>query len=88
MIPMMECRGFIGPVNIGNPVENTILEFTEKIITMTFSKSKIINQPLPQDDPMQRQPDISLAREKLGWKPEVMLDDELKRTVEYFRERM
>jgi UDP-glucuronate decarboxylase len=88
MIRMMECDGFTGPVNLGNPVENTILEFAEKIITMTGSKSKIIFQPLPQDDPKQRQPDISLAGEKLAWNPEVALDDGLKRTVAYFAERI
>jgi UDP-glucuronate decarboxylase len=85
---MMECDGFIGPVNIGNPVENTILEFAEKIITITGSKSKIIFQPLPQDDPKQRQPDISLAVEKLAWEPEVALDDGLRSTVAYFTERI
>ena len=88
MIRMMECDGFTGPVNLGNPVENTILEFAEKIITMTASKSKIIFQPLPQDDPKQRQPDISLAAEKLSWEPEIALDDGLKKTVGYFAERI
>jgi UDP-glucuronate decarboxylase len=88
MIRMMECDGFIGPVNLGNPVENTILEFAEKIITITNSKSKIINQPLPQDDPRQRQPDISLARKILGWEPEVVLDDGLRRVAAYFAERI
>jgi len=88
MICMMECDGFIGPVNIGNPVENTILEFAEKIITITGSKSKIIFQPLPQDDPKQRQPDISLAVEKLAWEPEVALDEGLRSTVAYFTERI
>jgi UDP-glucuronate decarboxylase len=88
MIRMMECDGFIGPVNLGNPVENTILEFAEKIITITNSKSKIIYQPLPQDDPRQRQPDISLARKILGWEPEVVLDDGLRRAAAYFAERI
>lgn len=88
MIRMMECPGFIGPVNIGNPVENTILEFAEKIITITGSKSKIIFQPLPQDDPKQRQPDITLAGEKLSWLPEIALDDGLKRTAAYFAEQI
>jgi len=88
MIRMMECDGFIGPVNLGNPVENTILEFAEKIITITNSKSKIIFQPLPQDDPKQRQPDISLAREKLGWEPGVALDKGLESTAAYFAERI
>ena len=88
MVRMMECPGFIGPVNLGNPVENTILEFAEKIITITASKSKIIFQPLPQDDPKQRQPNIALAVEKLGWQPEVALDNGLKRTAAYFAERI
>ena len=81
MIRMMECDGFIGPVNLGNPVENTILEFAEKIITITASKSKIIFQPLPQDDPKQRQPNISLAGEKLGWNPVIPLDKDRKSVV-------
>ncbi|MCM2356634.1 MAG: SDR family oxidoreductase [Geobacteraceae bacterium] len=84
MIRMMECPGFIGPVNLGNPVENTILEFAEKIIDLTGSKSRIIFNPLPQDDPKQRRPSISLAEEKLGWKPSVTLESGLRMTVEYF----
>jgi len=84
MIRMMECEGFIGPVNLGNPVENTILEFAEKIITITGSRSKIIFKPLPQDDPKQRQPNISLATDKLGWKPLVDLETGLGRTADYF----
>jgi UDP-glucuronate decarboxylase len=88
MIRMMECDGFIGPVNLGNPVENTILEFAEKIITITNSASKIIFQQLPQDDPRQRQPDISLARKKLAWEPVVSLHDGLKTTAEYFAQRI
>jgi len=88
MIRMMECDGFIGPVNLGNPVENTILEFAEKIITITASKSKIIFQPLPQDDPKQRQPNISLAGEKLGWNPVIPLDNGLRSTADYFAGRI
>jgi UDP-glucuronate decarboxylase len=88
MIRMMECEGFIGPVNLGNPVENTILEFAEKIIGITGSGSRIINKPLPEDDPKQRQPDISLATEKLGWKPLVDLDTGLRRTAGYFTGRL
>lgn len=76
---------FTGPVNIGNPVEFTMLELAEKIIAITGSKSKIVHMPLPSDDPRQRKPDITLAAEKLdGWHPEVMLDDGLRRTIEYF----
>lgn len=88
MTRMMECPGFIGPVNLGNPVENTILEFAEKIITITGSQSKIIFQPLPQDDPKQRQPDISLAGEKLAWAPDIALDAGLRFTAAYFAERI
>ncbi len=88
MIRMMENGlNFIGPVNLGNPVENTILEFAEKIITITGSKSRIVNKPLPQDDPKQRRPDITLAREKLGWQPVVDLNDGLKKTAAYFAGR-
>jgi UDP-glucuronate decarboxylase len=76
---------FTGPVNLGNPAEMTIRELAEQVIEMTGSRSKIDNRPLPQDDPVQRQPDIALAREKLdGWEPRVGLDDGLRRTIEYF----
>jgi len=88
MIRMMENDLFIGPVNLGNPVENTILEFAEKIISITGSKSKIIFHSLPQDDPKQRRPDISLAGEKLGWKPCIELKTGLNKTAEYFAERL
>jgi UDP-glucuronate decarboxylase len=88
MIRMMECAGFIGPVNLGNPVENSILEFAEKIVTITGSKSEIIFNPLPQDDPKQRRPDISLAREKLEWEPAIDLDTGLHRTAGYFAGRI
>jgi len=88
MIRMMECDGFIGPVNLGNPVENTILEFAEKIISITGSSSKIINTTLPQDDPKQRQPDISLAKQKLGWTPSIDLENGLLSTAEYFTSRL
>lgn len=84
MIRMMECDGFIGPVNLGNPAETTILEFAEKIIKLTGSGSKIIFKPLPADDPKQRRPDISLAGEKLGWSPRVVVDEGLKQTIDYF----
>jgi dTDP-glucose 4,6-dehydratase len=76
------------PVNIGNPQEMTILEFAERIIRLTGSKSKIIYKPLPQDDPKQRQPDITRARTLLGWQPVVPLEDGLKRTIDYFRGRV
>jgi UDP-glucuronate decarboxylase len=76
---------FIGPVNLGNPGEFTIRELAEKTLAMVGSKSKIINEPLPQDDPKQRQPDISLAKQKLGWEPVIKLDEGLARTIEYFK---
>ncbi len=76
---------FIGPVNIGNPGEFTILQLAEKIIKMTNSKAKLVNLPLPQDDPIQRQPDISLAKAKLNWEPLVPLDEGLKKTISYFK---
>lgn len=75
---------FTGPVNLGNPAEFSILELAEIIVKMTGSKSKIIFKPLPSDDPTQRQPDISLAKEKLGWEPNVQLEEGLKKTIGYF----
>jgi UDP-glucuronate decarboxylase len=75
---------FTGPVNLGNPSEFTILELARKVIDITGSKSKIVFKPLPSDDPTQRQPDISLAMEKLGWSATVPLDQGLKKTIEYF----
>jgi len=79
---------FIGPVNIGNPHEHTILEFAEKIIAMTGSISKVSFNPLPQDDPRQRQPDITLAKEKLGWSPRVSIDEGLRLSIEYFKNKL
>ncbi len=83
-IRMMNREGFIGPVNLGNPAEFTILELARKVIELTGSKSKIVYEPLPQDDPTQRRPDISLAKEKLGWEPSIQLEDGLKKTIDYF----
>lgn len=76
---------FIGPVNLGNPGEFTIRELAEKTLDMVGSKSSLINEPLPEDDPRQRQPDISLAKEKLGWEPVIKLDEGLSKTIEYFK---
>ena len=73
-----------GPINLGNPGEFTILELAEKVISMTGTKSKIIYKPLPSDDPMQRKPDISIAKEKLNWEPKIVLDEGLKKTISYF----
>ena len=77
-------KDFSGPVNLGNPNEFTILELAEIIISMVNSKSKIVFRPLPSDDPMQRKPDISLAKEKMSWNPEISLKDGLKHTIDYF----
>ena len=86
MIRMMASEdGFIGPVNIGNPGEFTILELAEKVIGLTASPSRIIFRPLPADDPKMRRPDISLAKEKLVWEPKVPLEDGLRSTIEYFQ---
>lgn len=79
---------FIGPINLGNPCEFTILELANKIIDMTGSKSKIVREKLPSDDPMQRKPDISLAKEKLGWEPKVQLEEGLKKTIHYFEQEL
>ena len=76
---------FTGPVNLGNPVEVSMRELAEKVLALTGSKSKLTFRPLPQDDPRQRQPDITLAREKLDWSPGVALDDGLKATIHYFK---
>jgi len=75
---------FIGPVNLGNPVEFTILELAEKIKELVNSKSKIVFKPLPEDDPVRRRPDISLAQEKLGWQPSMPLEQGLNKTIRYF----
>ncbi len=76
----------VGPVNLGNPHEFTILELAEKVIQLTGSKSRIVFKELPQDDPARRRPDIRLARERLGWEPQTKLADGLVRTIDYFRE--
>ena len=86
MIRMMETEDdFTGPVNLGNPNEFSIQELAEKIIAMTGSSSKIVFKSLPNDDPKQRQPDITLARKKLGWEPTIELEDGLSRMIEYFK---
>jgi UDP-glucuronate decarboxylase len=85
---MMESHDFIGPVNLGNPEEFTIAELAEKVIKLTKSRSTIVHKPLPSDDPIRRRPDISLAKEKLNWRPTVSLDEGLVNTIEYFRHRI
>ena len=82
---MMDSGSFVGPVNLGNPNEFTMLELAQLVIKMTESKSKIIFKSLPQDDPKQRQPDISVARKFLLWKPEIQLETGLQKTIDYFR---
>ena len=77
---------FVGPVNVGNPTEFTIEELAHKVIDLTGSRSQVVREPLPQDDPMQRQPDIDLARANLGWEPRVQLDEGLRHTIAYFDE--
>ncbi len=76
---------FTGPVNIGNPTEFTMLELAELVLKLTKSKSRIVNQPLPQDDPKQRKPDIGLAKAALGWEPKVNLEEGLRETISYFK---
>jgi UDP-glucuronate decarboxylase len=85
---LMNTPDLQGPVNLGNPGEFTVQELAEKVLRLTGSRSRIALRPLPADDPVRRCPDISLARAKLGWEPRVGLEDGLKRTIEYFRERL
>ncbi|MEC8404829.1 MAG: UDP-glucuronic acid decarboxylase family protein, partial [Verrucomicrobiota bacterium] len=87
-IKLMNQEEIMGPVNMGNPKEFTILDLAKKVISQTGSSSKIIHRPLPQDDPKQRQPDIQLAREKLNWEPTLNLEEGLKPTIEYFEQML
>ncbi len=73
-----------GPINIGNPVEFTIKELAEKVIDLTGSRSKIVYETLPEDDPMQRQPDIAMAKKQLDWQPSIQLEAGLQKTIPYF----
>jgi len=84
VLRLMNTEGLTGPVNIGNPDEFSIRELAEMVVSMTGSRSEIVSRPLPQDDPVQRCPDISLARKALGWQPTVPLREGLKLTIEYF----
>jgi UDP-glucuronate decarboxylase len=87
MVRMMDSpKEFTGPVNIGNPGEFTMIELAELVMRLTASKSKLIHAALPADDPRQRQPDITLAKQTLGWTPKVPLEDGLKMTIAYFRQ--
>ena len=76
---------FTGPVNLGNPNEFTILQLADKVIELTGSRSTLEFRPLPSDDPMQRQPDISLAKTALGWQPKIRLEEGIGKTIDYFR---
>ncbi len=77
---------FTGPVNLGNPREFTVLQLAQAVVAMLGSRSKIVHKPLPQDDPMQRKPDITLAKSALGWDPQIPLEEGLKPTVAFFRQ--
>lgn len=89
MIKMMNnTNGFIGPVNLGNPSERTILDFAKLIIKLTNSSSKIIYKPLPSDDPSKRQPDITLAKKELNFEPKVDIEEGLTKTIEYFKNKL
>ncbi len=85
---LMNTDGVTGPMNIGNPNEFTIKELAENVIRITGAKSNLINEPLPMDDPKQRQPDITMAKQELGWEPKVQLEEGLSKTISYFRELM
>ena len=88
LIAMMECEDFIGPVNLGNPAEFTILELAQEVLRMTGSKSVIEYRPLPADDPVQRRPNIALAKQRFGWEPRVPLEQGLKETIADFERRL
>ena len=85
LLALMEHGSLVGPVNLGNPAEFSVLELAEAVLRLTGSRSRIIFKPLPADDPCQRQPDIRLAKENLDWTPQVALEDGLKETIGYFR---
>ena len=88
ILKMMDSEDFIGPVNLGNPHEVTVMELAKKVLELTGSNSEIINKPLPQDDPTRRKPDISLAKKKLNWEPEISFEDGLNRTIKEFSSRL
>jgi len=87
-VRLMNTEDITGPVNIGNPGEFTMLELAEKVMAQVGGPSKLVYRPLPQDDPLQRQPDITIAKDRLGWGPTIDLDAGLAKTIEYFRERV
>jgi UDP-glucuronate decarboxylase len=81
-------KDMVGPINMGNPGEFTMIELAETVLRLTGSKAKMVFLPLPMDDPKQRRPDVTLAEEYLGWKPTIQLEEGLKHTIEYFRNRL
>jgi UDP-glucuronate decarboxylase len=88
LLKMMGKEDFIGPVNLGNPKEYSILELAQKILKLTKSSSKIIHQPIPKDDPVRRCPDISLAKKRLDWQPQVGLEEGLNKTIAFFKTKL
>lgn len=88
LIKMMQAKDFLGPVNLGSPKELSILDLAKLILKLTKSNSKLVFKPLPQDDPIRRCPDISLAKKELNWLPKIDLEEGLKRTIEYFKEKL
>jgi len=88
LMAFMNNEDIIGPINLGNPNEFTILELAEKVLKLTKSSSKITYKPLPSDDPVKRCPDISMAKEKMGWEPLVDLEEGLEKTINYFKEKL
>ena len=88
LIMMMECDDFTGPVNLGNPVEFTILELAKRVQALINSDLELVYKPLPEDDPVQRQPDITLAKRKLDWQPRIAIDEGIVKTIDYFRETL
>lgn len=88
MLRMMEQDGFIGPVNLGNPEEYTVKQLAEMILSLTGSSSHLVYKPLPENDPVRRRPDITLARERLGWSPQIDTTEGLKKTIQYFRQSL
>ena len=85
---LMESENITTPLNLGNPDEFTIIQLAEKVLKLTKSSAKIIHKPLPPDDPVRRCPDISLAKQKLNWKPEINLDEGLTKTIAYFKKKL
>ena len=88
LVTLMNTENFTGPVNIGNPLEFTVNELAEKVLKLTGSKSKVVHKELPQDDPVRRKPDITLAKKELGWEPTIDLETGLKKTIVYFKKKL